>query len=97
MKYTFQYESDAERENLISTHSDKTIVEEKNITEGDFLVFSDDPENDTKHIVYVTVPEEEFKEFKQDNTLLKARSNALTERADFHEEILAEIILTIAQ
>jgi len=33
---------------------------------------------------------------QKENALLKAQNQALTERSDFHEEILTEIILTIA-
>ncbi|MEK3955365.1 hypothetical protein [Psychrobacillus sp. FSL K6-1464] len=95
MRYVFQYESDDQRDGLIKEHQDKTIIEELNISEGNFLIFSDSPEEDTKKIVYVTVPEEEYGELKQDNTLLKAQSQANSDRADFHEEVLAEIILTI--
>ena len=35
-------------------------------------------------------------ELEQENLLLKAQNKALSERTDFHEEILTEIILTIA-
>ncbi|MBD8037075.1 hypothetical protein H9635_09990 [Solibacillus sp. A46] len=34
-------------------------------------------------------------QLEQENKLLKAQNNALTERTDFHEEVLTEIILTI--
>lgn len=64
MKTTVQYSSQKEREELINTHKHLHLIEEKNITEGNFLVFSDDPENDTKQIVNVIVPEEEFNEIK---------------------------------
>ena len=38
---------------------------------------------------------ERIVQLEQENKLLKAQNNALTERTDFHEEVLAEIILTI--
>ncbi len=41
MKYKFQYSNDIERLTLIQQHSDKRLVEEQNITEGNFLVFED--------------------------------------------------------
>lgn len=41
--------------------------------------------------------EEQLKRLEQENTLLKARNNALAERTDFHEEVLTEIILTISE
>jgi len=39
---------------------------------------------------------EEVERLQKENTLLKAQNSALTERTDFHEEVLTEIILTIA-
>lgn len=40
--------------------------------------------------------EERIVQLEQENTLLKAQNNALAERTDFHEEVLTEIILSIA-
>lgn len=40
-------------------------------------------------------PEERIAQLEQENKLLKAQNSALTERTDFHEEVLTEIILTI--
>lgn len=40
--------------------------------------------------------EEQLAEKDKQIRLLQAQNNALTERTDFHEEILTEIILTIA-
>lgn len=42
-----------------------------------------------------TPQERKIEELERENALLKAQNNALTERTEFHEEILAEIILTI--
>ena len=39
---------------------------------------------------------EQVAALQQENLLLKAQNNALTERTDFHEEVLTEIILTIS-
>lgn len=49
----------------------------------------------TRKIKIKTPQERKIEELERENTLLKARNNALSERTDFHEEILAEIILTI--
>lgn len=38
---------------------------------------------------------EEVDELKKENALLKAQNQANADRADFHEEVLAEIILAI--
>lgn len=40
-------------------------------------------------------PEERIAQLEQENKLLKAQNIALTERTDFHEEVLTEIILKI--
>lgn len=79
MKYTFQYESEEQRGSLIATHSDKTIIEEQNIAEGNFLIFSDNPEEDTKLIVYVNLPEKDF--------------IALKKRQDATENALLDLLL----
>jgi len=95
MKFKNQYDTELEREQLIQSNESFYLIEEQNITEGNFLIFSDNPEEDTKQIIYSNVPEEVFETLKQENTLLKAQSQANSDRADFHEEVLAEIILAI--
>ena len=37
---TFQYQNNKERENILKVNGDKYLIAEKNIREGDFLVFS---------------------------------------------------------
>ncbi|MER2030928.1 MAG: hypothetical protein ABS903_17330 [Solibacillus sp.] len=46
-------------------------------------------------IVIPSAEQRRIQELEQENALLKAQNKALTERTDFHEEVLAEIILTI--
>jgi hypothetical protein len=41
MNYKYQYIDDASRAALITANSDKVLIEEDNITEGNFLIFSD--------------------------------------------------------
>lgn len=48
-----------------------------------------------KKIKIPTKEERRIEQLEKENALLKAQNNALTERTDFHEEILTEIILTI--
>lgn len=95
MKYIKQYNNEEEREQIINKNSTLTLIEEQNITEGNFLIFSDDPENDMPK-VYMSVPEEEFQELKQENIILKAQNKALADQSEFHSDVLTEIILTIA-
>lgn len=51
--------------------------------------------NEQRKIKIPTKEELRIAELEQENTLLKAQNKALTERTDFHEEVLTEIILKI--
>ncbi|PJO40081.1 hypothetical protein [Lysinibacillus xylanilyticus] len=44
MRYKFEYKTMEERESIIYSNTGKRLVEEHNITEGNFLVFDDDVE-----------------------------------------------------
>lgn len=44
MRYKYEYKTAAERDALIQEHSNLVLVEEQNITDGNFLVFVDAPE-----------------------------------------------------
>lgn len=93
MKKQIQYTDLTDRERIIQENKDMILVEEMNIVEGNFLVFSDEPLPEP--IVYVSVPQEEFETLKQDSTLLKAQSSALSERADFVEDVIAEMAVQV--
>lgn len=41
MEYVFQYDTEEERTRLLGGNSEKYLIIEKNITEGNFLVFTD--------------------------------------------------------
>lgn len=41
MKYTFEYANQEDRETIINNNQDKYLIEEKNIKEGNFLIFTD--------------------------------------------------------
>lgn len=82
MLKTVQYYSNQERELLLLDNSDLILVEEKNIIEGNFLVFSDVPIEEKIITIYTNVPEEEFNS-------LKAENKALSETVD---SILTDII-----
>lgn len=45
----------------------------------------------------LTSPESEFTEIKQETQLLKAQNNALSERADFIEDVVAEMAVQVYQ
>jgi hypothetical protein len=41
MIYKYEYKTDGERSSLITANAYKTLIEEQNITSGNFLIFSD--------------------------------------------------------
>ncbi|EHB65277.1 hypothetical protein [Paenibacillus lactis] len=94
MKVKKQYTTLEERESLIQENSDLFLIEEHNITEGNFLVFADE---------YPELPgpeptlSEQVAELKQENTLLKAQNSALTERTEFIEDVIAEMAQQVYQ
>jgi len=57
-----EYKNEKERTTLLSIHSDLILIEEQNITEGNFLIFSDTiPE---KEVIYTNVPEGKIEEME---------------------------------
>lgn len=63
MQLKIQYHSQQERENIINEHSSLILLEEQNISEGNFLIFSDSPiERET---IYTNVPQSEIEAMKQ--------------------------------
>lgn len=47
MEYIFQHKTEEERLALLVAHKDKFLIAVKNITEGNFLIFSDYPKYTT--------------------------------------------------
>lgn len=41
MTYKFQYQNDTDRTTILNNNKEKILIEEQNITEGNFLIFSD--------------------------------------------------------
>lgn len=74
MKYVFQYKTQDEREKLLKEHIDKTVIMESNISDGNFITFSDAPLEDVKEIIYTTLPLVEFEDIKNQ---LKATQEAV--------------------
>ncbi len=44
MIYKYQYGTVEERQNLMTVHNTLTLIEEQNIFEGNFLIFTDEPD-----------------------------------------------------
>ncbi|MED3549949.1 hypothetical protein [Cytobacillus praedii] len=86
MKIT--YDSLSERNSIIVAQTELgfILVEEGNIENSNYLVF--------------TSPEElnklsDIEKLQQENILLKAQNKVLTDRTDFHEELIAELAMLV--
>lgn len=93
MRYRYEYQTDEERASIINNNSQLFLIEEQNIIDGNFLIFSDEPLE--KEIVYMNLPEKEFEGLKSDSKLLKSQNKATSERADFIEDIIAEMAMQV--
>ncbi|MGM0971695.1 MAG: hypothetical protein ACQEW2_02425 [Bacillota bacterium] len=63
MLIKLQYKTDEERKSLIDSHSNLYLIEEQNIIEGNFLIFSENKPPE-KEILYVNVPQQDFENLK---------------------------------
>jgi hypothetical protein len=50
MLFKFQYSDEADRQVKLNANLDKYLIEEQNITDGNFLIFSDTPTLEIKVI-----------------------------------------------
>ncbi|WP_342505605.1 hypothetical protein [Sporosarcina sp. FSL K6-2383] len=92
MKTKVRYDSEEERDTILDEYSHLFLIEEQNISEGDFLIFSDtEPQ---PPIIYVNVPEVEFEELKQESTDLML---AIAELAEADAQEKTEMQLAIAE
>lgn len=41
--YKFQYQNEEDRTNILANNTDKILIEEHNLFEGNFLIFTDTP------------------------------------------------------
>lgn len=69
MQIVVQYKNEQERHDLINKYSHLYLTTEKNISEGNFLIFSDALEPEPK-IVYKNITGEEMDNFKDKMNLL---------------------------
>lgn len=70
MLYKFQYNSGPERDILLTQNSDKILIGEQNITEGNFLIFSDTPQPLEAIMTTIDVNKISDMEFNQSQMLL---------------------------
>lgn len=107
MKYRFQYIDQEERQGLINSNSNLFLIEEQNITEGKFLVFSD--EIPSAKVIYAEVPKEDFESIQTDlsevagttaivlgdTTMMAQTTASLVEDNTATAETLAQALLEI--
>jgi hypothetical protein len=63
LEYKFQYSTPQERERILEDNASKILIEEQNIAEGNFLIFSDAPIE--KEVEFVNIPQSEIDSIKQ--------------------------------
>lgn len=63
MQKKIEYKDAIERQNIIEENAHLILIEEQNIFEGNFLIFSDIPPE--KDVVYTNVPADEIENIKQ--------------------------------
>ncbi|OES45799.1 hypothetical protein [Domibacillus iocasae] len=66
MLYTIEYKSINDREQVKAQNGHLLLIEERNISEGNFLIFSDAELQ--RDIVYTTVPSQEIESLMSSNT-----------------------------
>jgi thiamine monophosphate synthase len=66
------YTTEAERMEIIQANKSLYLIEEQNITEGNFLIFSDVDETTPTKIVYVQVREKEINDLKAQQAAMSA-------------------------
>lgn len=81
-----QYRNQSDRSRILSEKKDMYLIEEQILIDGNFLIFSG--EKPVSEVI---------KEMNQENTLIKAQNQALTERADFIEDVVAEMAAQVYQ
>lgn len=69
MNYKYQYNDLDERQYILKSNADKILIEEQNTTDGNFLIFSDEPQ--PTPAVYITMPESELQNMKDNIALLQ--------------------------
>lgn len=69
MRKKIQYSNEAERQLIIEEHQNLILIEEHNVFDGNFLVFTDEVPKPT--VVYLQVNADEMNQIKTDNEMLK--------------------------
>ncbi|BDH62301.1 hypothetical protein MTP04_24310 [Lysinibacillus sp. PLM2] len=76
MEIRIQYVSQEDRDSIIAQHSDKILLAEENLIDGNYLIFGDEPRPVQK--VYTQVDEEEFNKIQFENEVNKQAIAELT-------------------
>jgi hypothetical protein len=86
------FTNEEEKVNIINEQTFEmglNLVEEANLLDGNYLIFVSEEE-----LNKLREPSP-IEKLQQENILLKAQNQALSDRTDFHEDVLSEIILTM--
>ena len=88
MTYRFSFETEEQREKLINEllAEGKILTEEHRIQEGNFLIFIDKPLETSR-----------IEGLEAQNALMKAQIQASSDRADFQDDLIAEIAMIVYQ
>lgn len=90
MRIKIQYSNLEERENIISENLTLFLIEEQNVSEGNFLVFSDMPLE--KEIVYTQVPKEDFQALQSNVTEVAETTATVLEDTTAIAETTASLV-----
>lgn len=86
MRFEYQYSNVAERQSLIDQHSDEYLIEERNVSEGNFLVFTD-----------VKPTELLLAELQQSAQTTSLKLNALDEKSEIIEGAVVELATMVLE
>ncbi|AZS14246.1 hypothetical protein [Paenibacillus lutimineralis] len=75
MRKKFEYKTLQEREALMKEHADWYFVEEHNLIDGNFLIFTDTIE---EPLTYISIPKAEYYAMKQSDIEIKQAIAELT-------------------
>lgn len=66
MKFTFEYKTIEQREMIINDNKNLVLIEEQNLLNGNFLIFSDTIP--TEEVIYINVPKKDLDELESRTT-----------------------------
>ena len=65
MTKTVEYKTLDERFKILDENADLILIEEQNIIEGNFLIFSDSPPTKEVEVVYINLPKQDIDDLRE--------------------------------